>query len=68
MNVTFLKRVGKKEVINRVDLELLAANIQSGSFERSVTHLRELYHLMNPHRQADGQISTQWEEIGRAHV
>ena len=61
MNVTFLKRVGKKEVINRVDLELLAANIQSGSFERSVTHLRELYHLMNPHRQADGQISTQWE-------
>ena len=61
MKVTLLKKVGKKEVINRVELAAMAAAIKNGLIEKTVKHTRELYHLMNPHRLADGQVSTQWE-------
>ena len=61
MNVTLLKKSGTKEVINRVELAKLAAAIQEGMIKKTVTRTREVYHLMNPHRLADGQISTQWE-------
>ena len=59
MKVTLLKRVRKKEVINRVEIVAMANAIKSGMIEKMVRHTRELYHLMNPHRLADGQISTQ---------
>ena len=62
MNITLLKKAGTKEVINRIELADLAAAIKNGVFKHTVTHTRELYHLMNPHRLADGQISTQLEE------
>ena len=61
MKVTLLKKDGKKEVINRVELADMAAAIKNGLIERDVKHTREIYHLMNPHRLADGQIDTQWE-------
>ena len=61
MNVTLLKKAGKKEVINRVKLDGLAEAVKTGLIEREVKHYRELYHLMNPHRLPDGQVSVQWE-------
>ena len=61
MKVTVLKKKGKKEVINRFELNDLAASIKSGQMMHTVKHTREIYHLMNPHRLADGQVSTQWE-------
>ena len=61
MNVTLLKRNGKKEVINRVEMAAMANAIKTGVIENVVRKTREVYHLMNPHRLADGQISTQWE-------
>ena len=60
MKVTLLKKAGKNEVINRVEIEEIASAIKTGMMKNAVTHVREVYHLMNPHRQADGQISTQW--------
>ena len=61
MNVTLYKKEGKKEVINRVELTDMANAIKTGVIQKSVKYTREIYHLMNPHRLADGQISTQWE-------
>ena len=61
MNVTLLKKDGKKEVINRVELAAMANVIKTGLIEKTVKHTRELYHLMNPHRLPDGQVSTNWE-------
>ena len=61
MNVTLLKKAGSKEVINRVSIDDLAVAIKAGLFNKTVRKTRELYHLMNPHRLEDGQISTQLE-------
>ena len=61
MIVTLLKKEGKKEVINRVELEDMAGAIRSGLIEKSVRGTREVYHLMNVHRLEDGQVSTDWE-------
>ena len=62
MKVTLLKKDGKKEVINRVELADLAAAIKNGLIERDVRKTREVYHLMNPHRQPNGQVEIQWEK------
>ena len=61
MKLTLLKKDGCKEVINRVELADLAAAIKDGRMVQAVRKMREVYHLMNPHRLADGQVSTQWE-------
>ena len=61
MNVTLLKKDGKKEVINRVEVAAMANAIKTGMIEKTVRHTREVYHLVNPHRQPDGQVSVQWE-------
>ena len=61
MKLTLLKKDGRKEVINRVELADLAAAIKDGRMRQAVRKMREVYHLMNPHRLADGQVSTQWE-------
>ena len=47
MKVTLLKKDGKKEVVNRVELADMATAIKNGQFERIVKHTREIYHLMN---------------------
>ena len=60
MNITLLKKTRTKEVINRIELAELAGAIKNGQYKRTVTETREVYHLMNPHRQADGQVSIQW--------
>lgn len=60
MKVTFLKKDGKKEVINRVEVGAVATAIKEGSMEHAVTRFREVYHLMSIHRKADGQIVTNW--------
>ena len=61
MNVTLLKKDGKKEVINRVEVAAMANAIKAGMTEKTVRHTREVYHLMNPRRLPDGQVSVQWE-------
>ena len=61
MKVTvFKKNRLKKEVINRFELSDLAAAIKDGRIDGAVRRTREIYHLMNPHRLPDGQISTNW--------
>ena len=60
MKVTVLKRDGKKEVINRVEVGIVAAAIEDGRIVKSVRRVREVYHLMSVHRQPDGQITTNW--------
>ena len=60
MKVTFLKKDGKKEVINRVEVGAVATAIKEGAIENAVRRLREVYHLMSIHRKADGQIVTNW--------
>ena len=61
MKITLLKKEGRKEVINRVELVEMASAIKNGMIEKTVRQTREVYHLMNPHRLSDGQISTQLE-------
>ncbi|MBR6892949.1 MAG: hypothetical protein IKN15_06910 [Bacteroidaceae bacterium] len=60
MKVTLLKRDGKKEVINRVDLADMAAAIKDGMIQNAVKRMREVYHLMTTHRLEDGRIATDW--------
>lgn len=60
MKVSFLKKDGKKEVINRVEVGAVATAIKEGAMENAVRRLREVYHLMSIHRKADGQIVTNW--------
>ena len=59
MNITLLKKTGSKEVINRVDIAQFATDIKSGLYHKTVRKTREVYHLMNPCREEDGQITTQ---------
>ena len=61
MKVTIVKRKGKKDVINRVELADVAADIKNGLLENEVRKIREVYHLMNPHRIEDGQVATSWK-------
>lgn len=61
MKITLLKKEGRKEVINRVELAEMASAIKNGMIENTVRQTREVYHLMNPHRLGDGQITTQIE-------
>ena len=61
MKITLIKTRNNKEVITRYSLEAVAAAIQSGWRKHNVTYLREVYHLMNKERQADGQILTNWQ-------
>ena len=60
MKVTLLKKDGKKEVINRVDLADMAAAIKDGMIQVAVKRMREVYHLMTIHRLEDGRIATDW--------
>ena len=61
MKITLIKTQRKKEVITRYSLEEVAYAIQNGWRKQTVTHLREVYHLMYKERQADGQLLTNWE-------
>ena len=61
MKITLLKKEGRKEIINRVELVEMASAIKTGMIKNTVRQTREVYHLMNPHRLGDGQISTQLE-------
>ena len=58
MNVTFLKISRRKEVINRVNLSGIAGFIKACVAKKEVRRIREVYHLMKPERQADGQVKT----------
>ena len=60
MKVTVLKRDGKNEVINRVEVGAVATAIKGSMIEKAVKRTREVYHLMSVHRQPDGQIATNW--------
>ena len=58
MNITLLKIDKNKEVINRLTLSELANGIKDGVAAKEVTRIREVYHLMSPKRQEDGQVVT----------
>ena len=58
MKVTIIRDQGKREVVNRETLTQIAGFIQKGWREKSVRHLRELYHLIMVERQADGRVKT----------
>ena len=61
MKVTLLKREGKKEVINRIELADMAAAIKNGLIKEAVKNCRQVYHLMQIQRLEDGQINCDWE-------
>ena len=61
MKVTLLKRSGKREVINRIELEQGAGLIKTVLMEKSVWDLRSRYHLMQTRRLEDGRIETNWK-------
>ena len=62
MELTLFVQKGKKEVINRVELSDVAASIQHEIARVHVRRLREKYHLMNPKRQPDGRITTNFAD------
>ena len=61
MKITLLKRSGKREVINRIELEQVARLIKTAQLEKSVWDLRSRYHLMQTRRLEDGRIETNWK-------
>ena len=61
MKVSLLKRSGKREVINRIELEQVAGLIKTVLLEKSVWDLRSRYHLMQTRRLEDGRIETNWK-------
>ena len=61
MNVTLLKKDGRKEVINRVKLADLANAIKKGLIKTTVQNTRLVYHLMKIHRLENGEVTTDWE-------
>ena len=62
MKITLIRKKGKNEFINRYTAEEIAYAIQSGWRKHTVTHLREMYHLIQTERQPDGQVKTNWAE------
>ena len=58
MKVTIIRDKGEREVVNREELIGLAGLIQKGWREKSVRHLRELYHLITVERLEDGRVKT----------
>ena len=58
MKVTIIRDKGEREVVNREELISVAGLIQKGWREKSVLHLRELYHLITVERQEDGRVKT----------
>ena len=63
MKITLIRKKGKNEFINRYTAEEIAYAIQSGWRKHTVTHLREMYHLIQTERQPDGQV-----KIARAEL
>ena len=61
MKVTILKINRNKEVINREELQDVAMFIQKGLTANEVKRIREVYHLMKPERQPDGQVVTRFQ-------
>ena len=61
MKISLIKNRNKKEVITRYSLEEIAYAIKSGWRQKNVTHIREVYHIMQPERQEDGEILTGFE-------
>lgn len=58
MKITLLKPYRKTEVANRVALEEVARMIAEGDAINEVHRIREIYHLMHPHRLDDGRVET----------
>ena len=62
MNITLLKiNDHNKEVINRVEVADIAKAIKEGAASKEVKRIREVYHLMRPVRQPDGQVVTDFK-------
>ena len=62
MELTLFVKKGRKEVINRVELDDVAARIKDELAREHVRQLRMHYHLMKPRRQEDGSIVTRMNE------
>ena len=63
MKITLLKSQRKTETINRVPLKEVVRMIADGDQQEKVRHIRENYHLMQPHRLDDGSVTTIFEPL-----
>ena len=61
MKVTLLKKSGSKEVINRMELQEIAAIIKESRIKSEVWNVRSVYHLMIPERLEDGRIDAHFK-------
>ena len=69
MKITLLKISKNKEVINRLEVSEVAKFIKGGATAKEVRRIREVYHLMRPRRQEDGQVVTGFRpEIGLPRI
>ena len=69
MKITLLKISKNKEVINRLEVSEVAKLIKGGATAKEVRRIREVYHLMRPRRQEDGQVVTGFKpEIGLPRI
>ena len=69
MKITLLKISKNKEVINRLEVSEVAKFIKGGATAKEVRRIREVYHLMRPRRQEDGQVVTGFKpEIGLPRI
>ena len=69
MKITLLKISKNKEVINRLEVSEVAKFIKGGATAKEVRRIREVYHLMRPRRQEDGQVITGFKpEIGLPRI
>ena len=69
MKLTLLKISKNKEVINRLEVSEVAKLIKGGVAAKEVRRIREVYHLMRPRRQEDGQVVTGFKpEIGLPRI
>ena len=61
MKVTVIKKSGSKEVINRLELQEIAAIIKESRIKSAVWNVRSVYHLMRPERLEDGRIDAHFK-------
>ena len=61
MKVTLFKKSGSKEVINRMELQEIAAIIKENRIRDAVWNVRSVYQFMRPERLEDGQIDAHFK-------
>ena len=58
MKITLFKPYRKRETVTRYELQDMIHLVKDGPQQQEVRRIREVYHLMNPHRLEDGRVET----------